>query len=284
MTTGLLDRELQTGRAIGQSRGGVWDYVSPSRLALWLKCPLAFELRYCKGERTPTSPAAFVGKMVHSALEAFYRHRQLGLTLDACDLTIRLGQNWAAAAAEEGVKFKDGDAQAKCWRQTLGLVATYLQELPADDPPPLAVETSVEAPLIDPATGDDLGLPLVGVLDLVLAGEKGPTIVDFKTASRGGELVAEIVHELQLTAYAYLLRVTSERTEAGLEIRQLVKTKAPQVLRHRFPARTARHFRRFFAVVRAYLADLRSGQFLFRPGLACASCEFRNRQCRTWED
>jgi len=26
-----------------QQTGMVWDYVSPSRLSLWLKCPLAFK-------------------------------------------------------------------------------------------------------------------------------------------------------------------------------------------------------------------------------------------------
>jgi hypothetical protein len=46
-------------------RAGVWEYVSASRLGLWLKCPLAFKLRYVDGLVTPPSPALFVGRMVH---------------------------------------------------------------------------------------------------------------------------------------------------------------------------------------------------------------------------
>ena len=37
MTTDLLTRD-----SLAEQRRGVWDYVSPSRLNLWLKCPLAF--------------------------------------------------------------------------------------------------------------------------------------------------------------------------------------------------------------------------------------------------
>jgi hypothetical protein len=40
-----------------ERRGGVWDYISPSRLNLWLRCPLAFRLQYIDGVRTPTTPA-----------------------------------------------------------------------------------------------------------------------------------------------------------------------------------------------------------------------------------
>jgi len=277
MTTELLDRGCQRGRG-----AGVRDYISPSRLALWLKCPLAFRLQYVEGFRSPSSPAAFVGKMVHAALEAFYRHRQLGLALDACDLAIRLGQGWDAATIEEGVKFASKDDEAAYRRQAVGLVTAYLAKLADDEPRPLAVEVSLEAPLIDPRSGEDLGIPLVGIIDLVLTGGPGLTIVDFKTAARGGAM-AEIVHELQLTSYAYLLRHAADQAEAGLEIRQIIKTKTPQVQTHRFGRRSEAHFRRLFAVVRAYLDDLDQGRFVFRPGLACGMCEFRNRQCREWK-
>ena len=49
------DQEQQTGM--------IWDYVSPSRLSLWLKCPLAFRKRYIDGEQTSPTPSLFVGKV-----------------------------------------------------------------------------------------------------------------------------------------------------------------------------------------------------------------------------
>ena len=78
-------------RAIHEREGGVWSYVSPSRLNLWMKCPLSFKLRYIDRIQTPTSSALFLGKMVHSGLELFYRNRQVGITLPVEEVVERNG-------------------------------------------------------------------------------------------------------------------------------------------------------------------------------------------------
>ncbi|MGE3780785.1 MAG: PD-(D/E)XK nuclease family protein, partial [Pirellulaceae bacterium] len=41
---------------------GVWDYISASRLNLWLRCPLAFRLRYIDGIVTPPTASLFLGQ------------------------------------------------------------------------------------------------------------------------------------------------------------------------------------------------------------------------------
>jgi hypothetical protein len=78
MSTDLLSRD-----GLASGRGGVWSYVSANRLNSWLACPLRFKLHYLDGIKTPTTPSLFVGKCCHSSLETVYRHRQLGVTLDA---------------------------------------------------------------------------------------------------------------------------------------------------------------------------------------------------------
>jgi CRISPR/Cas system-associated exonuclease Cas4 (RecB family) len=142
------------------------------------------------------------------------------------------------------------------------------------------VEVALEAPLVDPDTGEDLGLPLVGVLDLVLDGQAGPLICDHKTAARSSEPM-EISHEVQLTGYAWLYRQVAGRKEAGLEIRSLIKTKQAKVEFHPYAARGDAHFRRLFAVVREYLDALDSGRFNYRPGFGCALCDYR-QACQGW--
>jgi hypothetical protein len=206
----------------------------------------------------------------------------LGIPLDVTELSGRLDAWWEHAAGEEKVDFASVAEEAGCRRQAIDLVRTYLHQIEDDEPPPLAVERAVEAPLIDPVNGEDLRIPLVGVMDLVLPEPEGPVITDFKTTARGGELL-ETAHEIQLSSYSYLHRHVSQTTESALEIRSLIKTKVPRVETHRYPARTIRHYRRLFAVIRAYLDDLHAQRFVFRPGLCCATCEFRDTNCRQWD-
>lgn len=194
MSTALLDRQ-----SLQQRQGGVWEYISPSRLACWIKCPLAFKARYIEGIKTPTTPSLFVGKVVHSSLEMWYRHRQLGLGVEPGDIAKQLVESWGQAVEEESMKFDTPAEEQAIQKQAAGLVMAYLVHVPADEPRPLAVETAIEAPLVDPTTGKDLGIPLVGVMDLVLDEAAGPLIVDFKTAARSAEPL-EITHEIQLTS------------------------------------------------------------------------------------
>jgi putative RecB family exonuclease len=260
---------------------GVWDYISPSRLNLWLRCPLAFKLRYIDGIRSPTTPALFLGKRVHQGLEIFYRHRQLGIQLEPDDVVRRMDDSWDAVVADEEMTFKSIADMESLQKKEGDLVRAYLNHIPNDEPAPTIVETTLEAPLVDPANGEDLGIPLLGIVDLVLDNADGAVICDFKTAAKSTP-PSEISHEIQLTAYAYLFRQAAQRNEAGLEIRSIVKTKIPQIAFHGFASHTDAHFRRLFAVIRGYLDDLDAGRFVYRPGFGCSMCDFRVTRCHTW--
>ncbi len=269
---------VHAGNELQERSTDVRAYISPSRLNIWLRCPLAFKLRYIDGIQSPPSKSMFVGKMVHAGLEVFYRHRQLGVTLPAGDVVQRMDACWEPLVAEDGLEFKDGAEEVKLRTQSAHLVSAYLAQLPANEPAPTTVETKLEAPLVDPFTGEDLGIPLLGVVDLVVDSDDGPLVCDFKTSARSGSPV-EIMHEVQLTAYAYLFRQLADEIEAGLEIRSLIKTKVPKIEYHRYAARTDSHFRRFFQIVRQYLDDLDRNTFVYRPGFGCTMCDFRDGPC-----
>jgi CRISPR/Cas system-associated exonuclease Cas4 (RecB family) len=268
--------------AAGKPAGGLEDYVSPARLSLWLKCPLAFRLKYVDGVQTPASPGLALGKLVHRGLELFYRHRQQGITLAAAEVTGWLGDCWGQLAAEEAITLASLAEEKALCRQAGELVRAYLEEIDPQEPIPLAVEEVIQAPLVDPRSGDPLGLPLLGIVDLVLAGDEGPVVVDFKTAARA-QAPLEISHEIQLSAYAYLVRCLFGQRESALEIRSLVKTRLPQIHAHRYPPRATRHFGRLCAAVRAYLDDLGQKRFVFRPHLGCSLCEYRDSHCPGWQ-
>lgn len=260
---------------------GIWHYVSPSRLNLWLKCPLAFRLRYVDRIRLPPTPALFLGTRVHDARELFYRHRQLGLTLPVEAALRRIADTWEEALEADQMRFASLAAEQALQQQAADLVRMYLQQLAADDEIPLAVETTLDEPLVDPLCGQDLGIPLLGVLDLILDDHDGPLICDFKTAAKSAAPF-EVTHEIQLSCYSYLYRRASGREEGGLEIRSLIKTKTPKLDFHRYEPRSRQHFRRLFAAIRAYLDDLDSGRYVFRPGMGCGMCEYRDDHCQRW--
>jgi predicted RecB family nuclease len=261
--------------------GGVWDYISASRLNLWLRCPLAFRLRYIDGIRTPTTPSLFLGKTVHRGLEVLYRHRQLCVELSQEDVAKRMLDGWDETVDSENMKFESTDEEGSMKKQAVDLLAAYMEHTADALETPLAVETNMEAPLIDPDTGEDLGIPLLGVVDLVVDDRDGPKVIDFKTAARSAP-PHETLHEIQLSSYSYLFRQATGDEEGGLEIRSLIKTKTPKIEIHSYQARSEQHFRRLFAVIRAYLNDLDRGSFVFRPGFACVMCDHRDGACREW--
>jgi hypothetical protein len=138
---------------------------------------------------------------------------------------------------------------------------------------------------VDPESGEDLGMPLVGILDLVLpaeTGRVGPVVCDFKTSARSAA-PHELAHEIQLGCYAFLFRRATGSMESELQIRSLIKTKSPKVETHCFPARTAAQLRRLFAVIREYLDAIHSGRFNYRPAWTCSTCDFR-QQCANYAE
>lgn len=263
-------------------QGSVWEYVSPSRLNTWLSCPLKFRLKYIDGIRTPPTPSLFLGKIAHSVLERFYRHRQLGIALSADDLVCSISATWDQAADDESMSFESGAAEDALKSQATALVRAYVAHVPEDEPRPLGVEVTMQTPLVDPFTGENLGVPLLGIVDLILGGDGGPVIVDFKTSARSAPPF-EITHEVQLSSYAYLYRQVSGQSETALEIRSLIKTKQPKIEVHDYARRTEAHLRRLFLLVHEYLDSLDTGRFNHRPGWGCGMCDFREGHCRAWQ-
>ena len=70
------------------------------------------------------------------------------------------------------------------------------------------------------------------------------------------------------TGESDLVRHAMRKTDPGLEIRNLVKTRVPKAEFNGYPPpRTPTYFRRLFAVIRAYTDNLHIGRFIYRPGL-----------------
>ena len=257
----------------------ITPYVSASRLNLWLRCPLAYRLRYIDGIIMPSTPNMFLGKMVHRGLEFYYGYRQRGVTLFPDFVAEHMKKIWGPAVEDEYIAFTSSDEERELQTKAVGLVTTYIAQAPSNEAKPIAVEKRFDAPLIDPGTGEDLGISLVGIIDLVLEDRDGPLVADFKTAARSSSKL-DIMHEVQLSCYSYLFRQVTGRTEAGLEIRSLIKTKTPKIETERYSPREEKHFERLFLIIRSYLDAVGGNRYHIRPGLHCSFCDFREQGCR----
>lgn len=98
----------------------------------------------------------------------------------------RLLELWGPTIDAENMTFESAAAEQALQRQAADLVTAYLGHAPADEKP-LAVEVATQAQLVDPLTAEDLGIPLLGVIDLIVGGSGGPVIADFKTSARSSE-------------------------------------------------------------------------------------------------
>jgi CRISPR/Cas system-associated exonuclease Cas4 (RecB family) len=261
-----------------ERREDLWAYVSPTRLNTWICCPLKFKLRYLEHIPMPSNPSLFLGKQVHAGLECYYRHRQVGITLTPEELSASILANWDQAVDEEQLKFLSIADEAALRCQAVQLLSLYVEQVAVEEPLPIAIETTLETPLVDPRTGEDLGIPLLGVVDLIL---DSAVIVDFKTSSRSLP-PSEVMHEVQLSCYSHLFHAATGQHETGLEIRSLIKTKQPKVETHRYPTRTERHLGRLFALIREYLDALDAGRFNYRPSWNCGMCAFQDGPCKAW--
>ncbi len=257
---------------IPQTPQQVRSCVSASKLNLWLKCPLAFRRRYIDGVPSSMTPSLFFGKVVHDVLDGIYRCAMLQSYATEDDIPGFVDVAWNRAMNSEPCDFEDETKELKSKNLVVDIVRAYLSEIDIVSEKPIAVEEKYNVPLLNPLTGEDFGITLIGITDLILEGASGPVIVDFKTAA-SASMNCELQHELQLTAYSYLIRHVFGRKESSLQIRQLVKTKTPKIVTHCYPARSDEHFSRFFGIVREYLESLDRGVFNFRPSWNCSMCE-----------
>lgn len=255
--------------------------ITPSRLNLWLRCPLAHKLTYIDRVRTPTSESQFLGQRVHAALAAFYRGRMLGMRLAVADCLATMHRDWDVAVAEQQTRFTCSAQERQLKQQAAGLVRAYLSQSPDEDAEFVAVDSRLEATPVDPVTGEQLPIPLAGTIDLILDTGSGPVIIDFRTSSRSTTPLPQ-AHEIALAIHAYLVRDHFGFKESDLQLRILIRTKVPKIETHTFPQRDHGDFGRLFAVIREYLEAMDRGVFQYRPAWTCGMCDFVTSHCHAW--
>jgi hypothetical protein len=158
-------------------------YISASSRAAFKRCRYSWHFRYMRKEQPKfTAPALRFGTLYHTAQEHYYKPGIKRGPHPARVFEKAYEQEFGEALA---LGFKDEDGK---WHDALSLgvdmLEHYVEHYGSDDEwRVLATEQVFEEPVLDPATGQVLGI-YMGVLDAIL--EHRPTkkiwIRDYKTA------------------------------------------------------------------------------------------------------
>jgi hypothetical protein len=250
------------------------EYISASRLKCWQTCRLQYYFRYVERIPTVTSPALFVGQIVHKVLQQWNLRRWRGEPADTKSLWPVFAEHWLQDQPDDGIDWKDKEAEQK--EKAWNMLEFYLEHTPVPlDEKPEAVEVMVERDFVA------AGLPpLKGFIDLV---REGGRIVDFKTTARTPDAAqAEHLNELQMSCYCVLYREATGHKESGVELHHLVKTKQPKLVVTPLAPMSPDQGRRLMAAMRSYVGGVGAGDFVPSPGLHCSYCDFFE-QCRAWK-
>lgn len=246
------------------------DHLSVSQMDLYMACSLKYKFTYIDELPKPFKPAALAfGGAVHSVIEWFNKGRASGQTFKEQELIDIFEADWWAA--NTGILlYKNGDTKNTLLELGMSLIALYFKESQKADI--VGVEQPFEVLLIDPETLEKLELPLVGRFDLV---EKGPVIVDLKTAGRKWTQ-EDVDMNLQLTGYSFAYYLKNERIP-DLRLDVLLKYKTPRMERM-LTSRSVNDFRKFFYLAKQVVKGVKSEVFLPQKSWRCTDCEFR-QQC-----
>jgi len=249
--------------------GTLPPYLSVSQITTWLACPRKYRFRYVdKREPESRSGNLAFGSAVHSAIEWWHNERIAGRVPELANALRIFRADWTAQVTDPLLDLEERTPEEL---QAVGeaLVTLFVERF-ANDPPPTVAEQRFEVVLRDPATGNLLPVPLVGVLDAVEDG----LCWELKTAARKNHISD---YSLQLAAYSYAVRETTG-VRPRIRVVQLVKTKVPKIeveetmLSDREEA--------WFAEVAAEVYDaITRGAFPPNPSWMCPRCEYRGA-CR----
>lgn len=149
------------------------DYWSYSSMGTFLRNPLAFKKRYIlKVYDDIASPTGVVGKAAHKALETYFNGAEI-------DEAIKMGLDMIQQTSDSGINYGKTGSRQKMLEVYNNAINFYFAEMPKFHEI-LGVELGI-TDKITTVTGEELGLPAKGFLDLLVRNELGELeIIDHK--------------------------------------------------------------------------------------------------------
>lgn len=250
------------------------EYLSSSKMNLYLQCSLKFKFRYIDKIPTLFKPSGLaLGSAVHSALSWFHKERMNGREVVLEEFLKIFDADWYSQKVDTYIRYKEGEEEIKLVVVAKELLALYFQQKHNGTK---GAEVPFSVPLINPSNGKGLGLNLEGFIDLI---EDDDTIVEFKTSNQTMNQ-KDLNGNLQLTAYSYAYEFLYQKPPKLIKVVDLVKTKKPKIIVLK-TKRDKKDYKRFFSLAIQILRGIQYRIFFPRQNFMCKDCEY-GVQCRKW--
>ena len=254
------------------------EYLSSSRINLYLLCSLKYKFHYIDKLPKPfKSSSLLFGGALHTSISWLFKEMMTGngngreISLDR--LFRILEADWYAQKIDQVIRYKNGEDEMKLLVMAKEMLREYFNQCPKEV---MGTEIPFTIPIINPVTGEVLGINLEGYIDLV---EKDETIVEFKTSASAMDQ-SDVDDHTQLTAYSFAYEIIHQRPPKNLKIINFVKTKKPKV--NSFETRREQaDYQRFFYLAGHVLKGIREKVFFPRSSFICKDCEY-GEACKGW--
>lgn len=251
------------------------EAVSASSIQLYLTCSLKWRFQYWdRLPRLATSENQAIGIAIHAALNWLHKERKRGREVPLAEVLGVFEGDWYAQVSSGRVRFEDEDAPDRLVIKGKELLTQFYHR-PAD--PVRDSEVRFSLPLVNPATGEVLDVPLRGFIDAVY--EDG-TIEEYKAPQKAPPL-ADLPDNVQVTVYAYAFEKLYGQPSKEIRKISLVRTKTPRI-EVQTTGRDESDYIRLFALANEVLKGVRAGIFIPSRGCwLCNDCEY-DQDCREW--
>src|SRR5712692_1376157 len=251
------------------------EAVSASSIQLYLTCSLKWRFQYWdRLPRLATSANQAIGIAIHAALNWLHKERKRGRQVPLAEVLGVFEADWYAQISSGRIRFEDADASDRLVIKGKELLTQFYHRPPD---PVRDSEVRFSLPLVNPATGEVLDVPLRGVIDAVY--EDG-TIEEYKAPQKAPPLT-ELPDNVQLTVYAYAYEKLYGQPSKEIRKISLVRTKAPRI-DVQTTGRDDSDYVRLFALANEVVKGVRAGIYIPSRGCwLCNDCEY-DRDCREW--
>ena len=251
------------------------DHLSSSQINVYMLCGLKYRFQYIDElPRLFRSSALVFGSALHSALSWLFKREIAGLEITLEKLYQIFDADWYSQTIDTKIKYKEGEPEltlVNLGKEFLGMILNEPRKKLKGSEVPFSI------PLVDPATGEDLGIQLEGFFDLI---EADTTIVEFKTSAQT-MVQSDIEYHVQLSAYGYAFKILNGKLAKGFRIVDFVKARKPKIVTFE-TTRNQQDLEGFFYLAKEVLKSIRSSVFYPHPGYWCRDCEYAFL-CPLWE-